>query len=100
MDKRSLTRLAISGIIMGGLALAGCESSTSPKTEAVAPTLTSAKTALEFETACTAAKGMYKAHDCEGMNTCKGHSFQEGKGIATHDCTGKSSCKGGSCVES
>jgi hypothetical protein len=100
MEKKTLSRLAIAGILAGGFALTGCDKSTSPKEETGATGIAAAKTLTEFQTECTTLGGTYKAHDCSGMNECKGHSFQEGEGVASHDCAGHSSCMGGSCIES
>ncbi len=99
MEKRSLARLAMAGIVAGGFALTACNESTSSKTETPAG-IAAAKTLGDFQAACEQAGGMFKNHDCQSMNECKGHSYQEGKGIASHECKGHSACKGGSCVES
>lgn len=99
MEKRSLTRLAIAGMIAGSFALTACEDSTSSKTDAKTG-IVAAKTLAEFQAECAKLGGAFKTHDCQSMNECKGHSYQEGKGIAIHDCKGHSACQGGSCVES
>jgi hypothetical protein len=101
MDKQSLTRLALSGMMAGGLFLTACEkSSTAPVAETTKTGITAAKTVGDFQAECTKIGGAFSTHDCNGMNSCKGHSFQEGEGVASHDCAGHSSCKGGSCLES
>lgn len=101
MDKQSLTRLALSGMMAGGMFLTACEkSSTAPAAETPKTGITAAKTVGDFQTECTKIGGTFAAHDCSGLNSCKGHSFQEGEGVASHDCKGHSSCKGGSCIES
>jgi hypothetical protein len=99
MEKKLFSGLAVAGILLGGLALSGCDSSTSPKTE-TSTGITSAKTLADFQTECTKAAGAFKTHDCAAMNECKGHSYLEGEGVAKHECKGMSSCKGGSCIES
>ncbi len=99
MDKHSFTRLAIAGIMAGGLTMTGCEHNTSSNTETATGGITAAKTLAEFQAECAKMGGTFMAHDCAGMNECKGHSYEEGKGVATHDCQGKSSCHGGSCQE-
>lgn len=98
MDKRSLTRLAIAGMMAGGFALTACEESTSAKTADMTG-IAAAKTLAAFQAECEKAGGTFKSHDCQAMNECKGHSFQEGKGVATHECKGHSACQGGSCIE-
>jgi hypothetical protein len=100
MDKQSLTRLALSGIMAGGLLLTGCDNGTSPKAETNATGITAAKTLATFKNECEKLGGAYSTHDCSAQNSCKGHSFQTDIGVATHDCKGQSSCQGGSCVES
>ncbi len=99
MDKRSLTRLALAGMVAGGFALSACDDGASSNNEGKATGIAAAKTLEQFQKECADAGGMFKSHDCQAMNDCKGHSFQEGKGVATHDCKGHSACKGGSCVE-
>ncbi|MEO6096951.1 MAG: hypothetical protein ABIW76_15245 [Fibrobacteria bacterium] len=99
MDKLSLTRLAIAGMIAGGFALTACEDSTSSKAKDNTG-IAAAKTLTEFQAECAKSGGAFKAHDCQSMNECKGHSFQEGKGVALHECKGHSACQGGSCIES
>ena len=98
MDKRSLTQLAIAGMMAGSFALTACESGTSSK-DMDAAGISGAKTLAEFQAECTAAGGTFASHDCQAMNECKGHSYQEGKGVAEHECKGHSACQGGSCVE-
>lgn len=98
MDTRSLTRLAIAGMMAGSIALTGCEDSTSGKMEEKTG-ISSAKTIAEFQSECLKIGGTFKNHDCQAMNDCKGHSYQEGKGVAQHECKGHSACQGGSCVE-
>ena len=97
MEKRSLTQLALAGMMAGGFALSACEDNMSGKTD---PAINGAKTMAEFQTACEKLGGMFKTHDCQGLNECKGHSFADDKGVAVHDCKGHSTCKGGSCIES
>jgi hypothetical protein len=98
-EKKLFGSLAVAGILMGGLALSGCDDSMSSKKET--PTgIAAAKTLAAFQNECTKAGGSFKTHDCAAMNECKGHSFLEGEGVAKHDCKGTSSCKGGSCIES
>lgn len=99
MDKRSLTRLAIAGMMAGGFALTACEDSTSSKTEDKTG-IVAAKTLADFQAECTKLGGTFKTHDCQSLNECKGHSYQEGKGVALHECKGQSACQGGSCIES
>ncbi|MEO7423719.1 MAG: hypothetical protein ABI036_00940 [Fibrobacteria bacterium] len=98
-EKKLLGSLAVAGILLGGLALSGCDDSTSSKPE-TAMGILSAKTLATFQTECTKVGGMFLEHDCAAMNDCKGHSYLEGEGVAAHDCKGMSSCKGGSCIES
>jgi hypothetical protein len=99
MEKQSLTRLAIAGILAGGFALSGCDDKmTAPK--AAQTGIAGSTTLSAFQSECTKLGGTFKAHDCNGMNECKGHSFAEGKDVASHDCKGMSSCAGGSCIES
>lgn len=98
MDKRSLTRLAIAGMMAGSFALTACEDGTSSKTEPKTG-IAAAKTLAEFQAECAKSGGAFKAHDCQAMNECKGHSYQEGKGVAVNECKGHSACQGGSCVE-
>lgn len=98
-EKSSLARLALAGIMAGGMFLTACEkSSTAPATDTKAG-ITSAKTAAAFQAECAKVGGTFAAHDCSGLNSCKGHSFQEDKGVALHECKGHSACKGGSCIE-
>ncbi len=99
MDHRSLTRIALAGIMAGGLTLTACENSTSSKVE-TATGIASAKTLAAFQSECEKAGGTFKSHDCSAKNECKGHSYQEGKGVAQHDCKGQTACQGGSCIES
>lgn len=99
MDKKSLSRLAIAGIMAGGFALTGCNETTGTKTETKTG-IAGASTVAAFQSECAKLNGMFKAHDCKGLNECKGHSFAEGKEVASHDCKGLSSCMGGSCIES
>ena len=97
MDTQSLTRMALAGMMAGAFALTGCEKGTeSNKTPAG---ITGAKTLAAFETECAKLNGTFKTHDCQAMNTCKGHSFSETNTVAAHDCQGHSTCKGASCVE-
>lgn len=98
MDKKSLSRLAIAGIMAGGFALAGCNEATGAKAEPKSG-IAGASTLSAFQAECAKLSGAYKAHDCSGLNDCKGHSFAEGKDVASHECKGQSSCAGGSCVE-
>lgn len=88
----------MAGIMAGGFALTACDDSTSSNTDKTG--IAAAKTLADFQAECAKVGGAFKAHDCQAMNECKGHSFQEGKGVATHDCKGHSSCEGGSCIES
>jgi hypothetical protein len=97
MEKKAWTKMAMAGIMAGGCLLAGCEKSPSEPAQ-TGTGITAAKTLTDFQSECTKLGGAFKAHDCSGMNECKGHSFQEGK-VATHDCKGLSSCMGGSCIE-
>lgn len=99
MDKQSLTRLAIAGMMAGSFTFTACENSTS---SAPAPMtgIVAAKTLADFQTECTKLGGTFKTHECQSLNECKGHSYQEGKGVALHECKGHSACKGGSCIES
>lgn len=98
MDKNSLTRLALSGMLAGGFALSACEkSATGSNTPATG--IAAAKTLADFKAECEKSGGSYKAHDCQGMSDCKGYSFQEGKGVTQHECKGHSACMGGSCQE-
>ena len=99
MEKKSLSRLALAGIMAGGFALTACEkSATAPKTES--KTGIAASTTLSaFQAECAKLNGTFKTHDCSGMNECKGHSFAEGKEVASHECKGHSTCAGGSCIE-
>lgn len=98
MDKHSLTRLALAGIMAGGLTLTACEDSASSK-EGMTGGISSAKTLSAFQMECEKMGGTFKTHDCNAMNDCKGHSYQEGKGVAEHECKGHSACQGGSCIE-
>lgn len=98
MDKRSLTRLAIAGMMAGSFAITACEDGTSSKTEDKGG-IAAAKTLAEFQAECAKSGGTFKAHDCQAMNECKGHGYQEGKGVAVHECKGHSACQGGSCIE-
>ncbi len=103
MEKRTgkalFGKLAVAGILMGGLAMTGCENSTSAKTEPATGIL-AAKTLADFQAECVKAGGKFAAHDCAAMNECAGHSYLEGQAVAAHDCKGHSTCKGGSCIES
>lgn len=98
MDKKHFTRLALAGLMAGSFGMTACDKGTSSNDEETG--ITAAKTLAAFQSECEKAGGTFAAHDCTGHNTCKGHSYQEGKGVATHDCQGMSSCEGGSCVES
>ncbi|MDQ3003060.1 MAG: hypothetical protein M3Y08_17580 [Fibrobacterota bacterium] len=98
MDKRSLTRLAIAGMMVGGFALTACEDSTSSKADAKTG-ISAATTLAAFQAECQKNSDTFKSHDCKAMNECKGHSYQEGKGVAQHECKGQSACQGGSCIE-
>ncbi len=98
MDKKILTRLALAGMMSGSLALTACEDSTSSKDE-TAKGIAAARTLEDFKKECADLGGTFKAHDCSAMNECKGHSYQEGKGVVQHECKGHSACMGGSCVE-
>ena len=99
MDKQSLTRLALSGMMAGGLFLTACEKSSTAPVDTTAG-ITAAKTLGDFQTECTKLGVAFTTHDCKTMNSCKGHSFKDGEGVASHDCKGQTSCKGGSCKES
>lgn len=98
MEKKSLSRLAVAGILAGGFALAGCNEATGSKAPAKEGIEGSA-TLAAFQAECAKLGGAFKAHDCSGMNECKGHSFADGRPVASHECKGHSSCAGGSCVE-
>jgi hypothetical protein len=98
MDKHMLTRLALAGLMTGGLAMTACNKSTSPEAE-TATGIAGARTLAEFQKECEATGGKFTSHECNGHNECKGHSYQEGKGVDAHDCKGRSACQGGSCVE-
>lgn len=98
MEKNALSRLAIAGLMAGGLALTACENSTSSKPDTKTG-IAAAKTLADFQSECTKLGGAFKSHDCSAQNECKGHSYQEGKGVATHECKGHSACQGGSCIE-
>ncbi len=100
MERKSLTRLALAGIMAGSFALTACEKdSTGPKTETKTG-ITAATTLSAFQAECTKAGGAFAAHGCSGLNDCKGHSYLEGKEVSAHDCKGQSTCAGGSCIES
>lgn len=99
MEKKSLSRLAFAGILAGSFALAGCNEATSSQAPAK-DGIAGAATLAAFQAECAELGGTFKAHDCSGLNDCKGHSFAEGKAVASHDCKGHSSCAGGSCLES
>lgn len=99
MDKSILTRLALAGMMAGSLALTACEDSTSSNKEQNATGIAAARTLEDFKKECAALGGTFAAHDCHGHNECKGHSFQEGKGVDSHACKGQSACQGGSCIE-
>ncbi len=101
MNKSTLSKLAMAGIISGSLCIGACAShdsmSKSPASSSMG--ISSAKTMAAFNDACTQEGGMAAQHDCKGMNSCKGHSYQEGMAVVHHDCKGQSSCKGASCVD-
>ncbi len=99
MKKNLLCQLALAGIIAGGSTLIGCESSTASADKPAATGITAAKTVTEFQAECTKLGGASAIHDCKTLNSCKGFSFQDGKGVASHECKGHSECKGASCVE-
>ena len=94
MNKPTLTQLALAGIFAGGFAM-GCNNSTGAQKAPIEGTATLSA----FQAECEKLGGTFATHDCQGMNTCKGYSYQEGKGVAHHDCAGHSACLGGSCVE-
>ena len=99
MNKQSLTKLALGGIMTAGIMLTGCNS-TDPAPTPAKPAILSAKTLADFKTACATIKdATIKVHDCKGQNTCKGFNYQEGKEVTSQDCTAKSSCVGTSCIE-
>ena len=91
------SRLALAGILAGGLSVAGCakDTTTAPQAKAI----TSAKTLAAFEGECAKLGGQLVAHDCKGHNECKGYSYQEGMAVGAHDCKGLSGCAGKSCIE-
>lgn len=99
MNKKSLTRLALGGIMAGGMLLTGCENSTDPAPASMTTkSITAAKTLAEFTEACKAIGGEPKSHDCRTQNTCAGHSFKDGV-VSVQSCTGKSTCVGANCKE-
>jgi hypothetical protein len=100
MDKKAFGKLALAGIMAGGFLLAGCDDGASAKAGPTGTGIVAAKTLADFQAECAKTGGAFKAHDCSGLNECKGHSFQEGKAVASHECKGHSSCQGGSCIES
>ena len=89
-----LTKLALAGIAAGALSLSACKkNSTSGDNEFDEAAL------AKFIADCEAAGHEVQQHDCQGMNSCKGESFQIGVGATRHECATHSSCKGASCVE-
>ena len=100
MKTSKFTQMALSGLMLGGLSLTACDNGTSSSETSAKTGIVAAKTLAEFQTECAKITGsMFKTHDCQGMNSCNGHSYQEGKGVASHDCSGHSACAGGSCIE-
>lgn len=106
MKNDAFIRLALTGIMAGGIAMTGCN--TKSKQAAKEPEqdkettadIQAAKTLEEFQSECAKMGGTFNAHDCTAKNSCKGYNFEEGKGVSMHDCQGKSSCKGAGCVQS
>lgn len=94
INTHKLTRLALAGIAAGALSFTACKKPTSSDNNEGKDEVALAK----FMADCEAKGGTVENHDCQGMNTCAGDSFQLGVGISTHDCQGHSTCKGASCV--
>jgi hypothetical protein len=96
MNKQTLTQLALSGMMAGGLILTGCNKSTT--STPADPTILSAKTVEEFKAACAKLPGTFSAN-CKGLGSCEGYSMDANKVVSRHDCNGKSSCSTGNCQE-
>ncbi len=102
--KLKLANLAISGLLAGGLfaacqnpnssASGQCSQATVAKSSAAAPSTISLK---DFEANCKTAGGKYEKHGCNGHNTCKGTSVQDGI-LYENNCNGLAKCEGASCV--
>jgi hypothetical protein len=97
MNKQSLTQLALSGMMMGGLVLTGCEKSTTAPVKATS-NITSAKTVDEFKAECAKLPGAFSAN-CKGLGTCAGYSMDANNVVTKHTCSGLSSCSTGNCKE-
>ncbi len=96
MNKQSLTQLALSGMMAGGLFLNACEkNTTAPKAD---PVILSAHTLADFKAECAKLPGTFSTN-CKGLGTCAGYSMDANLVVAKHDCSGKSSCSTGNCKE-
>jgi len=103
MDKKMITRLALAGMMAGGLTAAKCQQTTanSPNTgEPVLP-FKAQMTLEEFQAACTETAGIFKTTGCNHTNDCKGHAYDKAKTPPVTRTTNEdqNSCQGGACQE-
>ncbi len=97
MNHHNLMKLAIGGLLAGGIALTGCKKSPTSGNPSETDAVAVAKAALKAK--CEANGKVYKENDsCADYNECAGIQIS-GNTVVEHECKEHNDCAGAYCAD-